>query len=327
MQAIVPLAGMGTRLRPLTHSRPKPLVRVANRPVLAHVIEMLREEGVDEIIGITGYRKEQIEEFFEDEYPDLETHFVEQERQIGTADAIGLARPHVEGPVLIVFVDTLFSADFDVIRERPDADGIVWAYRVDNPEEFGVVVTDDRGYMKRIDEKPEEPVSDLANIGVYYIRDPELMFEGIDEVMAGDPHLGEYFLTDAFQYMIDHGAELYTAPVDGWWDCGKPETILETNRVLLEGGEARDPDGRGLTVNRPVRVAPDATVAGSEIGPNVSIASGAEVRDCRLRDCIVGEDSRLVGCELAESLIGDQVDAEGLSGQAHLGDHCRVRRR
>ncbi|MFB6240576.1 MAG: nucleotidyltransferase family protein, partial [Gemmatimonadota bacterium] len=171
MQAIVPLAGIGTRLRPLTHSRPKPLVRVANRPVLAHVVETLLEEGVDELIGITGYRKEQIEAFFEEEYPGLETHFVEQERQIGTADAIGRARPWVDGPVLIVFVDTLFDADLSVIRERPEADGVIWAYRVEDPRAYGVVVTDEDGYMRRIDEKPEEPASDLANIGVYYIRD------------------------------------------------------------------------------------------------------------------------------------------------------------
>lgn len=325
MQAIVPLAGIGTRLRPLTHSRPKPLVRVANRPVLAHVVETLREEGVDELIGITGYRREQIEAFFEEEYPGLETHFVEQERQIGTADAIGRARPWVDGPVLIVFVDTLFDADLSVIRERPEADGVIWAYRVADPRAYGVVVTDEDGYMRRIDEKPDEPASDLANIGVYYIRDHELMFEGIDRVMEGDPHLGEYFLTDAFQYMIEQGARLYTAPVDGWWDCGTPETILETNRVLLERGEANRPEGEGLVVNDPVRVAPGATVVNAEIGPNVAIAEGAEVRDCRLQDTIVGEETRLVGCDLRDSLVGDQAVAEGIHGQAKLGDHCRVR--
>ncbi len=326
MQAIIPLAGKGTRVRPHTHSRPKPLLRVANRPVLAHVIEQLREAGVDEIVAIVGHLGEQIEAFLEAEYPDLRVHYVEQEEQRGTADAVGLAEPYVDGPVLILFVDTLFDADLGVIERRAEADGIIWAKEVEDYQRFGVVVTDAEGYMERIVEKPDEPISRLANIGVYYIRDHELLYEGIHDVMGRDPYLGEYFLTDAFQYMIDGGARLYTAEVRGWWDCGKPETLLATNRALLEAGHARRPEapGEGVRIHDPVCIAPDARLEGAEIGPNVSVAAGSIVRGGRLRDCIVGAESVLEECRLRDSLVGDHVTLTGVRGRANIGDHGRV---
>ena len=326
MQAIIPLAGKGTRVRPHTHSRPKPLLRVANRPVLSRVIDQLREAGIDEIICITGHLADQIEAFLEAEYPDLEKHYVEQVEQRGTADAIGLAEPWVDGPVLIVFVDTLFEADLDVIRRRGEDDGVIWAKEVEDYQRFGVIVTDEDGYMRRIVEKPDEPISRLANIGVQYIRNHELMFEGIRRVMAGEPHLGEYFLTDAFQYMVEHGARIYTAQVDGWWDCGKPETLLDTNRVLLERGEGRRPAElpESVTLNDPVGVAQGVDLEASEIGPSVSIAAGSTVRRSRLRNCIVGESTTVEDCDLHDSLLGDHVTIRGVAGTANLGDHCQI---
>ncbi len=313
-------------MRPHTHSRPKPLLRVANRPVLAHVIEALREAGVDDLVCITGHLKEQIEAWLEREHPDLSKHYVEQVEQLGTADAIRLAEPYVDGPVLIVFVDTLFDADLSIIRERPDDAGIIWAREVEDYQRFGVIVTDEHGYMERIVEKPSEPISRLANIGLQYVRDHELMFEGIRHVMEADPQLGEYFLTDAFQYMVDHGARIFTATVDGWWDCGKPETLLETNRVLLERGHARRPEEvpDGVIVANPVRVAADVELAASEIGPNVSLASGSAARRSRLRDCIVGEGTEIEDCDLHDSLIGDRAVLRGVTGRVNVGDDARV---
>jgi glucose-1-phosphate thymidylyltransferase len=323
MQAVVPLAGKGTRLRPHTHTRPKPLVRVANRPVLDHVLDRLIEVGVDEVVCVTGYLREQIVEHLETEYPGLEKHYVEQEEQVGTADAIRVAEPHVTGPVLIVFVDTIFEADLGVLERRPDDDGVIWAKEVEDYQRFGVIVTDGDGYMERIVEKPDDPVSRLANIGVYFVRDHELLFEGIDHVMAGEPHLGEYFLTDAFQYMIEEGAKLSVAEVEGWWDCGKPGTLLETNRVLLERGLAREPD-RGAVCTGPVLVDPGATVEDAELGPNVSVASGAVVRRSRLEDCIVGEDAVVADARLERSIVGDHAEVRGVEGRVSVGDHSTV---
>jgi glucose-1-phosphate thymidylyltransferase len=325
MQAILPLAGKGTRLRPHTHTRPKPLLRVANRPVLDYVLRQLEEVGVDEIIGITGHLAPTIEAWLAEEHPNLRFRAVPQEQQLGTADAIRLAEPYVDGPVLIVFVDTLFDADLGLIDARPDVDGIIWAKEVEDYQRFGVIVTDDEGHMLRIVEKPTEPISRLANIGLYYVRDWRLMFEGIDHVMKSPPQFGEYFLTDAFQYMIDHGDRILTAEVDHWWDCGKIETLLETNREVLLSGGAREPDPvPGVRVIPPVCVAPGVVLEDTEIGPNVSIGTGSKVRGGRLRDCIVGEHSALEGCAIHDSLIGDHVAISGLAGAASVGDHTVI---
>ncbi len=310
MQAIIPLAGKGTRVRPHTHSRPKPLLRVGNRPVLSYVVDQLVESGVTELICITGHLADQIESYLAREYPGLEKRYVEQVEQRGTADAIRLVRPLVRGPVLIVFVDTIFDTDLSLIGSRPEDDGIIWAKEVEDYQRFGVIVTDDDGYMSRIVEKPTEPISRLANIGLYYIRDHELMFEGIAEVMAREPLLGEYFLTDAFQYMIDQGSRIFTAEVEGWWDCGKVETLLETNREMLRRGA--------------VALAEGVRLEDAEIGPNVSIARGSVVRRSRLRDCIVGAETRIEECDLWDSIVGDHVRVMGVRGTVNLGDHSEV---
>jgi glucose-1-phosphate thymidylyltransferase len=325
MQAILPLAGKGTRLRPHTHTRPKPLLRVGNRPVLDYVLEDLEAAGVDEIIGITGHLAEDIEAYLRAEHPGLRFRGVEQIEQLGTADAIRYAEPVVDGPVLIVFVDTLFDADLGLIEARADVDGIVWAKEVEDYQRFGVIVTDDEGCMERIVEKPQEPISRLANIGLYFIRDWELMFEGIRSVMEQPPHLGEYFLTDAFQFMIERGARLLTAEVRNWWDCGKVETLLETNRqVLLHGAARRPADADGVSFADPVLVADGVVLEDAQVGPNVSIAAGSRIRGSRLKDCIVGENSVLESCDLHDSIIGDHVNARHLTGSASLGDHAWV---
>jgi len=326
MQAILPLAGKGTRLRPLTHTRAKPLLRVGNRTVLDRVLERLADAGVDEIVGIMGHLKESIERHLAAEHPELPFIGVEQVEQLGTADAIRLAEPHVDGPVLIVFVDTLFEADLGLIARRPDVDGIIWAKEVEDYQRFGVILHDEDGYMRRIVEKPKEPISRLANIGVYYIRDHERLFEGIRHVMAQPPRLGEYFLTDAFQFMIDGGAKILTAEVAEWWDCGKPETLLDTNARVLAAGEARPPDeDADVEVTGDVCVADDVAFESAAIGPNVSVGRGSSIRGSRLRDCVVGEDVTLENCVLRDSLIGDHVEAADLRGAVHLGDHTSIR--
>ncbi|MFQ5679524.1 MAG: sugar phosphate nucleotidyltransferase [Gemmatimonadota bacterium] len=325
MQAIIPLAGKGTRVRPHTYSRPKPLLRVANRPVLSHVTDLLVQAGVEELICITGHLADQVEAFLDREYPAVGKRYVAQLEQNGTADAVRLAEPFVEGPVLIVFVDTLFDADLSLIHRRPEEAGIIWVQEVEDYRRFGVIVTDGEGYMRRIVEKPREPISRLANIGLQYVREHELLFEGIREVMAGEPRLGEYFLTDAFQYMVDNGARILTDRVTGWWDCGKPETLLETNRALLERGWARGPvGGNEARVTPPVCVAEGVELEEVEIGPNVSLAERASVVRSRLRDCIVGKGARIVGSDLYASLIGDEATVSGVSGRVNVGDHSQV---
>lgn len=310
MKVILPVAGKGTRLLPLTKHVPKPLLRVAGRPVLDYVIDRLAGLDVEELIFITGHLKEQIETYVRSRYS-IPSRFVEQRVQDGTAGAVHLARPYVREPVFIIFVDTIFDADL-AIAGATDDDGLLWVKEVEDYRRFGVVVTDERGYMRRIVEKPATPVSRLANIGVYYIRDWEALFAGIARTLRGPQTKGEWFLTDAFQYMIDRGRRLKTVEVAGWYDCGKVETLLATNRVLLERreGAPSPPLGPGVRIVPPVLVEDGASVRASVIGPNVTIEAGAVVEGSTLRDVIVGRGARVRDATIEHSLVGDGAQVE-----------------
>src|ERR687896_783938 len=322
MQVIIPLAGKGTRLRPHTHLVPKPLLKVAGRPVMDWVMDRLEGLNITELIFITGHLKEQVEAFARAQYR-IPSRYIEQKVQDGTAGAINLARPYVKGPVLIIFVDTVFEADLTLVN-RTDADGIIWAKEVEDYQRFGVVVTDAQGYMTRIVEKPSTPISKLANIGLYYIRDTASLWKGIDHVLASPANKGEWYLTDAFQWMIEHGKRILTAEVGGWYDCGKLDTLLETNQILLEKGAARRVDYPGVTIHDPVYIEDGVQIERSEIGPNVTIERGTSVSGSTLRNAIVGREAVIKGSTLDGALLGNHVVLEGYRGGASLGDHSEV---
>jgi len=327
MKVIIPLAGKGTRLRPHTHVTPKPMMRVAGKPVMSYVLDELRDlGGVDEIIYITGHLKEKVEDFARKSL-DIPSVFIEQKVQDGTAGAIALARDYIDQPVLIIFVDTIFDADLSVIN-RTDADGIIWTKVVEDYQRFGVVVTDKDGNMTKIVEKPNTPISKRANIGLYYVRNWKLLYEGIDWVLTQPKNKGEYYLTDAFQYMIDHGAKIRVIDVEGWYDAGKIDTLLETNRVMLEKGHARRPAVEGgTTIVDPVYIEDEVVLKGGRIGPNVSIGRGSIIEKSELKDTLIGSNTKIVGSTLQNSLIGDSVVVEGVHGELTLGDHSEVRSR
>jgi glucose-1-phosphate thymidylyltransferase len=262
------------------------------------------------MIFITGHLKDMIEQYAAAAY-DVPARFVEQKVQDGTAGAVRLARPFVDGPVMIIFVDTVFDADLALV-DQVQADGIIWAKEVEDYQRFGVVVTDSDGYMERIVEKPSEPISRLANIGLYYIRDWKTLFDGIEATLAQPQHKGEWFLTDAFQYMIDNGKKLFTAEVQGWYDCGKVETLLETNAHLLTVGGARRPNvADGVTLVDPVYIADGVTLEDCTVGPNVAIEGGTSIKHATVRQAIVGRSCRIERSQVEHSLIGDGVEVIG----------------
>ena len=308
MQVIIPLAGKGTRLRPHTHLVPKPMLKVAGRPVMDWVMDRLAGLDVTELIFITGHLRDQVEAYASGRYG-IPCRYIEQRVQDGTAGAVNLARPHVTGPVLIVFVDTVFEADLGLIN-RTDADGIIWAKEVEDYQRFGVVVTDSRGFMTRIVEKPSEPISKLANIGLYYIRDVTTLWQGIDHVLGSPANKGEFFLTDAFQWMIERGRRILTAEVGAWYDCGKLDTLLETNELLLRKGAARSEDG--VVLER------------STVGPNVTIEQGSVIRDSVLSHAILGARCSLTGVQLSHAMLGNDVVMRDFRGTASLGDHSEL---
>jgi glucose-1-phosphate thymidylyltransferase len=325
MKVIIPLAGKGTRLRPHTHVTPKPLMKIAGKPVMSYILDDLKKLGdVHEIIYITGHLREKIEEFARASI-DVPSVFIEQKVQDGTAGAVALAREYVDEPVLIVFVDTIFDADLSVVKTT-DADGIIWVKEVEDYQRFGVVVADKDGNMTQIIEKPKTPISNRANIGLYYIRNWKLLFEGIDHVLASPQNQGEYYLTDAFQYMIEKGAKIKVVDVDGWYDAGKIETMLETNQTMLAKGRARRPDSLdGSTIVDPVYIEANVTLKTSTIGPNVSIGAGSVIEDSEISHTIIGSGTRITRSKLTKSLVGDEATLDGVKGEVTLGDHSEIR--
>src|SRR2546423_2845437 len=324
MKVIIPLAGKGTRLRPHTHITPKPMMKVAGKPVMEYILDDLRKlGGIDQVIYIPGHRKEKVEEFARKTL-DVPSVFIEQKGQDGTAGAVALARPYVDEPVLIIFVDTIFDADLSLVKSV-DADGIIWVKEVEDYQRFGVVVTDKDGNMTRIVEKPKTPISKRANIGLYYIKNWKLLFEGIDYTLKQPKNQGEYFLTDAFQYMIDKGAKIRVIDVEGWYDAGKIETMLETNQAMLARGRARRPKSAGdSTIIDPVYIEDNVTLRKSRIGPNVSIGAGSVLESVEVSHSIIGSKATIRKSVLKNSLVGDDAIVEGAKGEGTVGDHSEV---
>ena len=322
MQVIIPLAGKGTRVRPHTHLVPKPMLKVAGRPVMDWVMDRVVELDVSELIFITGHLKEQVEAYASGRYG-YPCRFIEQRVQDGTAGAVNLARPFITEPILIIFVDTVFEADLTVIN-RADADGIIWAKEVEDYQRFGVVVTDDRGFMTRIVEKPSDPISKLANIGLYYIRDVESLWRGIDHTLAAPANKGESFLTDAFQWMIEHGKRILTAEVGGWYDCGKLDTFLETNEILLRKGAARRGAYPGVTLIEPVLIEDGVSIAQSTIGPNVTIERGTTIVESTIAHALLGRDCRITDSALTHSMLGNRVSVTGFTGRLSVSDDSTI---
>lgn len=329
MKAVIPVAGKGTRLRPHTHHTPKPLVKVAGKPVLSYLLDDLVELGVDEIVFIVGHLREPMSAWIEAEYPGIRSHFVVQEVQDGTAGAVALAEPYIDEDVLVAFADAVFEVDYGMTATLgTESDAVLWAKVVEDYQRYGVIVTNEDGSMKKIVEKPSEPVSKLANIGLYYIRNHELLFEGIRHTLASDPGpSGEFYLTDAFQYMVDNGGRLLTAPVDGWWDAGKPETLLETNGHLVSnarGGVDPSADVQGAEIVEPVRIEAGVTVRGGRIGPNVTLEEGASVEESTLEHTVVGAGATIRNSELGQSMIGAHAEITGAKGSMRVTDHSMV---
>jgi glucose-1-phosphate thymidylyltransferase len=301
------------------------MMKVAGKPVMSYVLDELKKLGnVEQVIYITGHLKEKVEQFARAEM-DVPSVFVEQKVQDGTAGAVGLARPYVDQPVLIVFVDTIFDADLSKVK-TVDADGIIWVKEVEDYQRFGVVVTDRNGNMTKIVEKPTTPISRRANIGLYYVKNWKLLYEGIDHVLSQPKNQGEYFLTDAFQYMIDKGAKIQVVDVDGWYDAGKIDTLLETNEAMLGRGRSRQPKNVGdCTIIPPVHIEDGVTLRKSTIGPNVSIGAGSVIEETEISHSIIGSRSTITRSALTHSLVGDETILVGVKGEVTVGDHSEVR--
>ncbi len=323
MNVIIPTAGLGTRLRPHTHTRPKPLVNVAGKAVLGHLLDKLAVLPIDEMVFITGYLGAQIEEYVQKHYA-FKTRFVEQTELKGQAHAIALAEGMISGPTLILFVDTIFEANLDVLNQT-DADGVIYVSQVDDPSRFGVVLLED-GQITRLVEKPSTPVSNLAVIGAYYVREVKDLFKAIHVLIERNIQTkGEFYLADALQLMIDDGAHFIAETASVWEDCGTAPALLRTNRYLLEKMHESSHDRPGVIIVPPVHIGANVEISNSIVGPYVSVSDDAVIVDSIVRNSIINQGALIQSSTLEGSLIGERARVEGEFQRLNVGDSSVIR--
>ena len=322
MNAIIPVAGRGKRLRPHTHTQPKVLMNVAGKPILAYILDDLRNLGVEEIVLVVGYLAEKVEEFVRERYP-FRAHFVYQDEPMGNGHAVYLAREYLVDPTLIIFGDTVVHADLRAATALGYS--AIGVHRVADPRAFGVVELNGDGTVRHLWEKPVVPPSDLAAVGVYMIQRAAPFREALERLVNGH-HMtnGEYWLADALQIMIESGEKLKTFPVDQWYDCGTPEALLKANRALLDNAPPPLAQIPGSVVIPPSAIAASAVVEASILGPYVTVAEGARVINAIIRDSIINANARVESVLLEHSIIGENAAVTGRRGQINLGDSSEI---
>ncbi len=323
MKAIIPAAGIGTRLRPHTYTLPKALLYVAGKPIIAHILDDVVPLAPSSIVLIVGYKGELIEQFIRKKYPQLTVDFVFQEERRGIGHAVDLTRKVADTgePLLIVLGDTIIKTDLHkIVAQKTNTLGVK---EVEDPRRFGVAEVAG-GRITRLVEKPQEPASNLALVGLYYLLDGKGLFAAVREIIERNITTNnEYQITDALQLMIGRGVAFAPFAIDEWFDCGKPEAMLETNRKLLKNGPSTPPI-EGSIIIPPVSISPGAEIVNSIIGPYVSIAERCVIHSSVVRDSVVSEGATVTDALLESSLIGANAVIRGGFKKLDVGDSSEI---
>jgi len=322
MKAIIPVAGAGTRLRPHTYVLPKVLINVGGKPILSHIIEKAIESGIDNIAFIIGYKGELIRTFVKNNYS-IDFTFYNQEHMLGLAHAVGLAEDYlINEPVFIILGDTIFDVDLESVFQSGYS--TLGVKEVKDPRRFGTAETDASGFITKLIEKPDKALSNLALVGLYYIQNGVVLKECIKEVIDSNKLTrGEFQITDALQFMIERGEKIKTFKVDGWYDCGKPETILSTNQYLLSKSSKKF-HVKGSLIRPPVYIDSSAKIDNSIIGPHTTIAKGAIITNSILINSIIGEESQVADINLEDSIIGSRAIISGSFKSLNISDYSDI---
>jgi glucose-1-phosphate thymidylyltransferase len=326
LKIAVPMAGLGTRMRPHTWSKPKPLVSMAGRTVLDYVLEQFDTVPATldvEYVFIIGPQGGQVRDFMEENYPDKKVHYVLQAEMRGQSDALYQAREYLSGPMIMAFSDTLVGTNFSFLADET-ADGVAWVKAVPDPRRFGVAETDAEGQVTRLIEKPSDIHNNLVVVGFYYFHSAERLIAAIEEQVRRDITLkNEFFLADAINIMLEDGARMRTEKVDFWLDAGTPETVLETNRYLLEHGRDNTKQAcqrQGVSIIPPVFIHETAQIESCVIGPYASIGPECQLKQAIIKNSILEEGTHVEEMNLEDSLIGRNVHLRGQPVRLNLGD-------
>ena len=327
----IPMAGLGTRMRPQTWSKPKPLIHLAGGTVLDYVIKQFqslpRFSEARFVLILGPNQEEQVVPHMKENYPAMDVHYVTQKVMRGQSDALYLAKKFLQGPMLMAFSDTLIDTDLSFLDEEL-LDGIAWVKPVEDPRRFGVAEIDDDGIIQRLIEKPKEMDNNLVVVGFYYFKSGKALMAAIEKQMAQDISLnGEYFLVDAINILIQNGANFRVQPVETWLDAGKPEALLETNRYLLEHGHDNSEEAsqrENISIIPPVYIHPKADIRNSIIGPHTSIGKDVLIIDAVIKSSIVEQGATIKRMILENSLIGRSAEVHGRAEIMNIGDNSWI---
>jgi len=326
MKAIIPVAGAATKLRPHSYTQPKALIPLAGKTVLSIIIEQLREAGIQEFIFIVGYLGDKIFDYVQAKHPDIQAHYVHQPDRQGVGHAIRLARNLVNADeIFVVLGDTICEYDVQAVVNHPHS--MIGVRKVDDPRDFGVAEINDDGAIEHVVEKPHIPKSNMAMVGIYKIRESTQMFECIENnILQGLRSHGEFSLTDALDCMIRTGVRFDSFKVDSWFDCGRKETMLESNAILLKkfNADQHEYQFENTVIIKPVSIGEGCAIRNSIIGPNVTIGENTKLDYSIDKNSIVGSYSNLYDIVLEESIIGSDTALRGESRTLNIGDNTSI---
>ncbi|MBK7762620.1 MAG: NTP transferase domain-containing protein [Bacteroidetes bacterium] len=327
MKVIIPVAGAGAKLRPHTYTQPKPLIPLAGKTILSFIIDQFVELGQKDFIFIIGYLGEKIQHYVEEHYPDINSTFIVQTERSGTGHAIYLAKDSVspDEELLIVFGDTI--CDYDLAEVMASKHSVVGVKKVDDPRDFGVAEITQEGFIKNAIEKPKIPKSNLALVGIYKIIESKQLFEIIEHDFTKTDAQEEYHLTHVINELAHQGIKIGTFQVNNWFDCGKKESLLETNAILLNKvGYASEeiPFFDNTIIIHPVSIALGCEIENSIVGPNVTVGEKTKIKNSIIKDSIIGSYSVLEKVALENSLIGSDALICGASQSLNIGDNTEI---
>ena len=327
MKAIIPVAGAGTKLRPHTYTQPKALIPLAGKTVLSIIIDQLVDAGIQELILVVGYLGEKIQDYTRKNYPNLSITYIQQNERRGLGHAVHLCKEAVgEDDLMIVLGDTICEYNVSDFIQTPGS--VLGVKRVDDPRDFGVAETDEEGFVTHLVEKPQIPKSNNALVGIYKIVETQLLYDCLDAIVSQEQEdVGELDLTSALDCMVTKGAKIKSSKVSNWFDCGKKETLLESNATLLKKWGANVSDEQSFEntiIIPPVSIAPGCEIRNAIIGPNVAIGEKTIIQYSIVKDSIVGSFSKLYDVVLNDSLIGCDTEIKGETRTLNIGDNTEI---